>query len=117
MKVKICAGVILAVTLLFVILSNVYSVTAVKSIEKELAQINIYESDAYKKLAVVYNEYTDQCGFLSLTVNRRELSEIEDCFTELCAYLRADMKKEADVAKDRLKSALGRLRQSLGVNI
>ena len=117
MKVKICAGVILACTLVFVLLNCIISVGAVERIEKGLDKIDIYSVDAHSDALLLYSEYAEGCAFLSLTVNQRELSEIEDCFTELCGYLRTDMKSEAEVAKDRLKSALGRLRQSLGIGI
>lgn len=55
--------------------------------------------------------------FISLTVNHEDLTNIEECYSELIGYLSVGMQDEAEVTKSRLIDALTHLKRLSGVNI
>lgn len=64
-----------------------------------------------------YDLFREKETFIGLTVNHDDLSTIEDCFSELIAYLHVGDADGAAVAKNRLTDALSHLRRLSGFNI
>jgi hypothetical protein len=65
----------------------------------------------------IKESFEESEGFISLTVNHEDLTNIEVCYSDLIGYLSVGMTKEAEVTKNRLVDALKHLRRLSGVNI
>ena len=115
-RVKICAGVILA--LLFIFVPTVSHLTEVRLADfgDRINAIDTSSDSALEETKKIYNEYRSTEEFLSLSLGQRQSAEIEDGFTEMISYLENGMNEHAEVTKDRLSALLVRLGRSLGID-
>jgi hypothetical protein len=84
----------------------------------EDAEVLSSESDgALQKAIQIKQRFEDLEWYVSLTVNHEDLTNIEECYSDLVGYLSVNMNEEATVTKSRLIDALKHLRRLSGVNI
>lgn len=79
--------------------------------------LSVDDYSAYEEAVEIKKKFEDAERFISLTVNHDDLTNIEECYSDLTGYLKVDMTDEADVTKNRLIDALTHLRRLSGVNI
>lgn len=79
--------------------------------------LSIQSEDAYEKAEDIKRKFEDAERFISLTVNHEDLTNIEECYSDLLGYLSVGMTREAEVTKNRLIDALSHLRRLSGVNL
>ena len=79
--------------------------------------LSVYDDDAYEDAEKIKKKFKEAEGLISLTVNHDDLTNIEECYSDLTGYLKAGMSDEAEVTKSRLIDALAHLRRLSGVNI
>ena len=73
--------------------------------------------DAYRNAEEIKRRFENRERFISLTVSHDDLTNIEECYSELIGYLKVNMTDEAEATKSRLIDALTHLRRLSGVNI
>ena len=120
MKEKIFGVIAFALVVISVIANTVILHRNIDKIHESVDKIEINDNNCEiaKVLAEdIYELFRKRETFIGLTVNHDDLSEIEDCFSELIAYLRVDDADSASVAKNRLTDALSHLRRLSGFNI
>ena len=110
----------IASLLLVITLVSINSVMLRKSITEFIEDaegLSVNDDNAYKEAERIKRNFEFRERFISLTVSHDDLTNIEECYSELVGYLRADMLDEAEVTKSRLIDALLHLRRLSGVNI
>ena len=118
MKVKILSVVLLILLLAAVIINTALLTRRVDQITSEVQSVSMENTtDAMGRIMEIFDNYQRAEGFLSLTVSHNDLADINECFTELMAYLTLGNAEEASVAKSRLMDALLHLKRLSGWNI
>lgn len=118
MKVKILSVVLLILLLAAVIINTALLTRRVDQIASEVQSVSMENTtDAMGRIMEIFDNYQRAEGFLSLTVSHNDLADINECFTELMAYLTLGNAEEASVAKSRLIDALMHLKRLSGWNI
>ena len=118
MKVKIFAVVTIISTILAVTLNTVFLHKDMDKIYNLVDGIDFSDnSRATEEARGAYGYFKKKEMFLGLTVNHDDLSNIEDCFSEMIGYLSVGDINGAIVTKSRLIDALGHLRRLSGLNI
>jgi hypothetical protein len=105
---------------LVITLVSINSIALYKSITgfiEEAESLSPDDSDAYEKANELKTRFESYERFISLTVSHDDLTNIEECYSELVGYLRVNMTDEAKVTKSRLIDALTHLRRLSGINI
>ena len=112
MKVKITAAVMLILSVTVIIIGSAVASGAVKDIEGRVREAEL--SGNAEEIEKIYEDYRNDAKFLSLSVRRGEMADIEDSFVNVISLARHGLTDEANVEKDRLCALLLRLRRSLG---
>ena len=110
----------ITVMLLVITLVSTNSFILHKSITefiKDAEKMSVSGEDAYSEAEKMKQRFDVKERFISLTVSHDDLTNIEECYSELVGYLKVDMKDEAEVTKSRLIDALSHLRRLSGINI
>ncbi len=81
----------------------------------EISDENIGQSE--KDARKLYEEFRKKETFISLTVNHDDLTDIEECFSEMIGYLSVGDADGARVTKNRLVDSLEHLGRLSGFNI
>ena len=115
------AGIFAITTMLAVIaLVSVNSYILHRSITEfigDAERVSVNDDDSYSVAEEMKRRFEEKERFISLTVSHDDLTNIEECYSELVGYLKVDMKDEAEVTKSRLIDALSHLRRLSGINI
>ena len=115
------AGVFAITALLLVIsLVSVNSYMLHRSITElieDAEEMSVGGYDACSTAEEMKRRFDKKERFISLTVSHDDLTNIEECYSELVGYLKVDMKDEAEATKSRLIDALSHLRRLSGINI
>ena len=118
MKEKIFAVVMIVLTIAAVAFNTIFLHKDMDKIYDEVNNIDFSDGiQAFENAKSAYNLFRKKEMFLGLTVNHDDLSNIEDCFSEMIGYLSVDDIDGAVVTKSRLTDALGHLRRLSGLNI
>ncbi len=83
----------------------------------EIGELSLEDDDAEKKASDIYDSYLRRQEYISITVSHDDMTNIEDCFAELIAYLSIGDTEGATIAKNRLINYLQHLRRLSGINI
>ena len=118
MKEKIFAVVMIVLTIAAVAFNTIFLHKDMDKIYDEVNNIDFSDGiQAFENAKAAYNLFRKKEMFLGLTVNHDDLSNIEECFSEMIGYLSVDDIDGAVVTKSRLTDALGHLRRLSGLNI
>lgn len=108
-------------TLIVSVSANTYIIDKkISTLYDELKSTEIidgYTEEAGKKISKIFNEYKSCEGYISMTVNHDDLTNIEDNFAELVGNLDVGDADSAKVTKNRLLYSLEHLRRLSGMNI
>lgn len=110
----------ICVMVLVATLVSVNSFMLHKSIDElidDAEGLSIGGGNAYEDAQMIKRSFEESERFISITVNHDDLTNIEQCYSELIGYLKVNMTDEAEVTKSRLIDALTHLRRLSGVNI
>ena len=120
MKEKVTAILLLIFLLSAVCINTLYLTSEIDKITNAVTLINIdknKKSETKSEAERVFDQYKRAEIIISLTVSHEDLTNIEDCFVEMIAYLSIDDTDNASVAKSRLINSLEHLRRLSGLNI
>ena len=116
MKVKIFAAVTLTVVMVLVALNTVALEKIVDGTIREIDALDTGAESAESEAREIYEKFGRLEVFVSITVSHDDLTNIENCFSEMIGYLSVGMKDEAEVVKNRLRDSLTHLRRLVGIN-
>ena len=117
MKEKVAAWILLAVIFGFVGVNTYILNTSIEKIIYAVNEVSVDEPEAHQKITDIYNGFKDKEKYISLTVNHEDLTNIEECFSEMIGYLSVGDTEGAEVIKYRLVDSLEHLRRLSGINI
>ncbi len=120
MKEKILAGVVLGVTLAFVIANTFILAGQTSEMISAVSAIDLEESDALlckSEFERVYESFKRKEKYISITVNHEDLTNIEQSFAEIIGNLSVEDTDGATVIKYRLLDSLEHLRRLSGANL
>ncbi len=120
MKEKVTAILLIIFLLSAVCINTLYLTSEIDKITNAVTLINIdknKDSGTKNEAERVFNQYKRAEIIISLTISHEDLTNIEDCFVEMIAYLSIDDTDNARVAKSRLINSLEHLRRLSGLNI
>lgn len=117
MKEKVLAIALLIILPLAVILNTIILTAQIDETINAINSVKIEESGAKGKAESIFEDFSRKESFLSLTVSHDDLTNIEDCFTEMIGYLSVGDTKNAEVMRNRLIHSLEHLRRLSGFNI
>lgn len=117
MKEKILAVVLLVSIIGFSIANMLMLEKQVSRTIDEVDRMSFDDKNAEEKANKIYDDYLKRQKYMSITVSHDDLTNIEDCFVEMIAYLSVADIENAKVTKSRLISYLEHLRRLSGLNI
>ena len=117
MKDKIFAVAILVVVLVAVVTNTLVLNHKIDGIIKKTEVIDASKSGTKSEADEVFDYFMREQKFISLTVSHDDMTQIEEDFTELVAYLDIGDTEGAEVAKSRLIRSLKHLRRLSSFNI
>ncbi len=117
MKIKIFAVCILTFTVSTVVINTLIIKKQVKEAISQLNSLSVNEEGALERGKEIEKEFRKRIAYISLTVSHDDLTEIEQSFAELIAYLEIGDTDGAYVTKNRLLDSLEHLGRLSGFNI
>jgi hypothetical protein len=72
---------------------------------------------AHKELEIIFKDFRKAEKYISLTVSHDDLTNIEDCFSEIIGAAKAGSTKEIIIVKSRLRDSLEHLGRLSGFNL
>lgn len=117
MKEKIFSILLLISIIGFSIVNAVILNYQIEETTNELTSLKLNEESAEETAKKIYESYMKKQKYMSITVSHDDLTNIEDCFVEMIAYLSIEDDQNAEVTKSRLISSLEHLRRLSGINI
>ena len=117
MKEKVFGICIFIITVGFVITNSALLSRSIGEILSLAESIDTSAQDAYENVDMIYAEFKSRETFLGLTVNHEDMTNIEECLSEMKGQLCIGAREDAEVTKSRLVDALRHLRRLCGVNI
>lgn len=117
MKEKVIALVILSLIVLGIAANAVMIDKSIDATLKEVGNLSLVEESSAEDAERIYSDFKVKENYISITVNHEDLTNINECFSDMIAYLRVGKPDDAEVAKYRLIDSLEHLRRSCGLNI
>ncbi len=119
MKIKIFAVSVLIAVVGFTVFDTLLLQKQLTALGEKALALDVSEnnSNALTDAEALRGDFAKKEGFISLTVNHEDLTNIEAAFTDLIGELSVGNHEDAEVAKNRLADALGHLRRLSGFNI
>lgn len=117
MKTKKFAVIAIISVFLLVLANSITLHFKITGFLESAAELDVFDDGALFAAEKIKESFEAGEGFISLTVNHEDLTNIEVCYSDLIGYLSVGMTKEAEVTKNRLVDALKHLRRLSGVNI
>lgn len=117
MKDKILAVVILILILVSVTINALVLNNKIDDILAKVKDISIAENSTKTVAESIYADFMQDQKYISLTVSHDDMTQIEEDFTELIAYLDIGDTDGAKIAKSRLINSLEHLRRLSDFNI
>ena len=117
MKEKILAIALLIIIPLAVTLNTIILTQQIEKMTNDVSRIDIKKTEAKNEAERVFEDFSRKEIFFSLTVSHDDLTNVEECFTEMIGYLSVGDSNNAEVTKRRLIYSLEHLRRLSGFNL
>jgi hypothetical protein len=118
MKEKIFGFVTVIIIIAAVTFNTLTLHKEINSVYNTVNELQISSSPkSLKEAEAAYELFKQKGTFFGLTLNHEDISNIEDCFSEMIGCLYVGDTDGAAVTKNRLTDALGHLRRLSGINI
>ena len=118
MKEKIFGFVTVIIIIAAVTFNTLTLHKEINSVYNTVNELQISSSPkSLNEAEAAYELFKQKETFFGLTLNHEDISNIEDCFSEMIGCLYVGDTDGAAVTKNRLTDALGHLRRLSGINI
>jgi hypothetical protein len=117
LKEKVIALVVLSLIVFGIAANAVMIDKSIDATLKEVEKLSFGAGSSAEDAERIYSDFKVKENYISITVNHEDLTNINECFSDMIAYLRVGKRDEAEVAKYRLIDSLEHLRRSCGLNV
>jgi len=117
MKQKILAVCLFVGIIAFVVVNSLFLQNTIDSLTDEIDKLSLESKDSREEFKEIDKKFKEKEIYIGLTVSHDDLTNIEDCFSELDGYLAVEDTEGAKVVKYRLIRFLKHLRRLVGFNI
>lgn len=117
MREKVIAVTLLIIIPIAVALNTLLLTKQIDETIDAVTAIEIDKGEAKNEAERIFDDFSRKESFLSLTVSHDDLTNVEDCFTEMIGYLSVGDANNAEVMRNRLIHSLEHLRRLSGLNI
>ncbi|MBO5945596.1 MAG: DUF4363 family protein [Clostridia bacterium] len=118
MKAVAVALILLTLSLGAVIANSIILNSIIDEISDEVERTDENDLDeARERYEQIYSLYQKRVTYISLTTNHEDLTNIEECFSEIIGAAKANDRSSFIIMKSRLTDALRHLKRLSGINI
>ncbi len=117
MKKAAPAYILLLTVTLLVTLNAAFLTRRIDGYIEEIAAVSPEGSETYDTLGEIFERFSRDYRWISLTVSHEDLMSIEDAFAEILGAAKIEEREEVAITKSRLIHALRHLRRLSSLNI